>query len=168
MPPKKGEATLLAELLSHVHWVDQNLAVLQARSGEGLRGKLRQLSGGEEQHMYSWLKRHAAAIQASSGVSAALAALDAKVNASAGAARAGQTSPPETAAARASPASQPFGTVDETPAKKPRLAEDGLEASPTPQIGSASVRDGLTPDTADAMARSCRKPSVRAKASPAP
>ena len=86
MPPKKGEAALLADVATHRLWAAANLATLRGRSGQGLKERLRQRTGPEEKQIYNWYTKHEDAASACPGVAAALTALDALVDESPGAA----------------------------------------------------------------------------------
>ncbi|CAK0887182.1 unnamed protein product [Prorocentrum cordatum] len=201
MPPKKTEAALLADVAEHRRWATANLTALRARGGIGLKAKLQQRAGLEEQRIYKWYVKHAGVASDHPTVAASLSELDALVNDSLGPAasacpddappakqrrlterggeaaacaaplqgesRPGQSTPAArgvaptacsaghgpaaAAAAKASPASTPPIGIEETPAKRPRLFADGLGATPAQTTG------GLTPATAEALARSCRK-----------
>ena len=57
MPPKKSEAVLREDARLYAQWVYGHLEELRARSGYGLRGRLRQASGPEEKAVYNWVMR---------------------------------------------------------------------------------------------------------------
>ena len=80
MAPKKDESMLLADLREHIEWVEENVFMLQARAGVGLRGKLRQGGKGKEAQVYLWLVHYADRISSSFVLSLAVRALDARVN----------------------------------------------------------------------------------------
>ena len=82
MAPKKNEAMLLADLRDHIAWIEDHILMLRARTGRGLRGKLRQSGQGKEPQVYKWFSYYADRIASSFALSLSLAvhALDASVN----------------------------------------------------------------------------------------
>ena len=80
MAPKKDEAMLLADLRDHIQWIEDNGFMLRARTGSGLRGKVRQSGKGKEAQVYKWFSYYADRIASSFALSFAVHALDAWVN----------------------------------------------------------------------------------------
>ena len=63
---------LLADLREHIQWVEENVFMLQARAGGGLRGKLRQSGKGKEAQVYKWFSYYADRIASSFALSLSL------------------------------------------------------------------------------------------------
>ena len=73
---------LLADLREHIQWEEDDVCMLQARTGSGLREKLRQRGKGKEAQVHTWFSYYADRIASSFAISLSLAvhALDAWVN----------------------------------------------------------------------------------------
>ena len=69
MAPKKNEAMLLADLRDHIAWIEDHIFMLRARTGRGLRGKLRQSGQGKEPQVYKWFSYYADRIASSFALS---------------------------------------------------------------------------------------------------